>query len=370
MQFTARPDNVIVDLNRTACIVIDMQNDFCTEGGWLDSIGVDVSPLQEPIPRLATLLPALRDIGAPIIHLNWGNRPDRANLPPEILHVYDPDGSGVGIGDALPNGARVLEKGSWSAATVDQLAIVETDIRVDKYRMTGFVDTELDSILRNLDVTTLLFTGVNLDQCVLATLMDATALGYDCILLEDCCATTSPPACVEATIYNVAQCFGFVSSSTEFLQGLDRMSTERFEVVSASSHVAHRISPGDTVKFVVLRRPEHAGDASVFVEIWDEGGSQPPNSHSRSVETFYVLHGRALAHCDGSSFPLASHQFLVLQPGSLHYIENVGDDRMYAITTMSPDEGFARIVENGPTESLDDFDRAMLNELTSKVPQT
>jgi nicotinamidase-related amidase len=78
------------------------------------------------------------------------------------------------------------------------------DLFVDKYRMTGFVDTELDSVLRNLDVSTLLFAGVNLDRCVYATLMDAAALGYDCILLEDCCATTSPPECATGTLYNVA----------------------------------------------------------------------------------------------------------------------------------------------------------------------
>jgi ureidoacrylate peracid hydrolase len=70
----------------------------------------------EPISRLTTVL---RDSEVPIIFLNWGNRPDRANLPPSILHVYDADGSGVGvgIGDPLPNGAAVLERGSWSTSS-------------------------------------------------------------------------------------------------------------------------------------------------------------------------------------------------------------------------------------------------------------
>ena len=74
----------------------------------------------------------------------------------------------------------------------------------------GFQDTELDSILRNLAVTTLLFAGVNADQCVLCTLQDANFRGYDCLLLEDCAATTSPDYCMAATLYNVQQCFGFV----------------------------------------------------------------------------------------------------------------------------------------------------------------
>jgi nicotinamidase-related amidase len=79
--------------------------------------------------------------------------------------------------------------------------------------MSGFWDTELDSILRNLGVTTLLFGGVNADQCVLCTLQDANFLGYDCVLVSDCTATTSPAYCWDATLYNVKQCFGFVATS-------------------------------------------------------------------------------------------------------------------------------------------------------------
>jgi nicotinamidase-related amidase len=49
---------------------------------------------------------------------------------------------------------------------------------------------------------------------VLCTLQDANFLGYDCLYLQDCCATTSPPYCLDATLYNVRQCFGFTLSST------------------------------------------------------------------------------------------------------------------------------------------------------------
>jgi len=157
----------------------------------------------------------------PVIWLNWGNRPDRLNLSPALLHVYKPTGEGVGLGDPLPaNGAKVLEFGSWSAAIVDGLHVDPGDIHVAKYRMSGFQDTVLDSMLRNLSVTTLLFAGVNADQCVLCTLQDANFLGYDCLLLEDCTATTSPEFCMAATLYNVRQCFGFVIGSGELAAGL------------------------------------------------------------------------------------------------------------------------------------------------------
>ena len=211
IELAAEPQRLRLDLRRTACIVIDMQNDFCAPGGWLAHIGVDIAPARRPIAPLQRLLPRLRKAGVPVIWLNWGNRPDRLNLSPSLLHVYNPTGRGVGLGDKLPgNGAPVLEKGSWAADIVDELAPAPGDIRVDKYRMSGFWDTPLDSILRNLAVTTVLFGGVNLDQCVMCTLQDANFLGYDCVLVDECAATTSPDFCRAATLYNIKQCFGFV----------------------------------------------------------------------------------------------------------------------------------------------------------------
>jgi nicotinamidase-related amidase len=219
--FAATPQSLTIDLARTALIVIDMQNDFCHPQGWLAGIGVDVAPARRPIEPLRALLPPLRAAGVPVVWLNWGNRPDRLNLSPSLLHVYKPAGQGVGLGDRLPGrDARVLEKDSWSAAVVDELAPEAGDIRVDKYRMSGFWDTPLDSILRNLRIDTLLFAGVNADQCVMCTLQDANFLGYDCILLEDASATTSPACCWEATLYNVRQCFGFVASGADIVRAL------------------------------------------------------------------------------------------------------------------------------------------------------
>src|ERR1700730_17166991 len=209
---------VTLDLARTAIIVVNMQNDFCHPDGWLGHFGIDVAPVRAPIVPLQLLLPALRSHDVPVI---WGNRPDNLNLSPALLHVYKPSGAGVGLGDTLPgSGAKVLERGSWSAAIVDELVAVPSDVHVAKYRMSGFQDTELDSILRNLGVATLMFAGVNADQCVLCTLQDANFRGYDCLLLADCAATTSPDYCLAATIYNVRQCFGFVIRSQSIVTEL------------------------------------------------------------------------------------------------------------------------------------------------------
>ncbi len=210
----ALPKPVSIDLARTGVIVIDMQNDFCHHDGWLASIGVEIAPARSPIEPLAALLPKVRATGLPVIWVNWGTRPDRLNLSPAVRHVYDPTGRGPGLGDRLErSGSHVLQAGSWSAQIVDELAPPDGDIHVAKHRMSGFWDTPLDSILRNLRLETLLFAGVNLDQCVLHTLADANFLGYDTILLEDCAATTNPDFCREATLLNIRQIFGFTVMS-------------------------------------------------------------------------------------------------------------------------------------------------------------
>ena len=218
----AQPQNITIDLARTALIIIDMQNDFCHPQGWLGSIGVDTQLACSPIVPLQKLLPKLRRANVPILWVNWGNRPDKINLSPSLLHVYSNDGVSTGLGDALATvplsqlkSNKVLEKDSWGAAVVSPLDQHSNDVSIDKFRMSGFYDTCLDSALRNLDVKTILFAGVNADQCVLATLMDANFLGYDCVFLEDCCATTSPDFCRQATVYNVRQCFGFTADSRD-----------------------------------------------------------------------------------------------------------------------------------------------------------
>ncbi len=221
LTLAAQPKRITIDLARSGIVVIDMQNDFCHPDGWLASIGVDIAPARAPIAPLAALLPRLRAARVPVIWLNWGTRPDRLNLSPALRHVYDPAGRGTGLGDMhVRTGSPVLQDGSWSAGIVDELEPAEADIDVRKHRMSGFWDTPLDSILRNLRLDTLLFAGVNLDQCVLHTLADANFLGYDTILVEDCAATTNPAFCRDATLLNIRQIFGFTLDSAALLEGL------------------------------------------------------------------------------------------------------------------------------------------------------
>lgn len=220
-RMAARRQNVTVDLHRSALLVIDMQNDFCAHGGWMDALGVDLGPVRRAIAPIAALLPALRAAGVPIVWLNWGNRPDRANLPPWLLRAGNPTGAGFGYGDEAPSGrGRILERGSWGAEVVEELAIAPGDVRVDKYRFSGFHDNELDGVLRNRAITTLLFAGTNTEVCVLATLMDAAFHGYDCILVEDACSTPAPATDTATVVRLVRELYGFTTTSTDVLEAL------------------------------------------------------------------------------------------------------------------------------------------------------
>jgi mannose-6-phosphate isomerase-like protein (cupin superfamily) len=107
-----------------------------------------------------------------------------------------------------------------------------------------------------------------------------------------------------------------------------------------SELTAFRLRDGATNKMVSLLPPGQDGArTSINLEIFDVGGRQNPNSHPGSAEAFYFLSGSGLAHCDGEAVPVGSGDFLILPAGSVHFIENVGTARLYALTTLLADDG-------------------------------
>ena len=140
----AKPQNIVLDVARTGLVVVDMQNDFCAKGGWFAEKGADVSAPYRIVPAVQKLLTAFRVAFAPVFWVNWGNRPDNANLPPSVLHAGKPHGTGPGYGDMLPSGSGpVLVRGSHGAAVIDDLKIEPSDIIIYKTRSTGSSTTSL-----------------------------------------------------------------------------------------------------------------------------------------------------------------------------------------------------------------------------------
>ena len=225
VRFDALPQPIEIDLARSALVVVDMQNDFCHPRGWFGQKGISVKPMRRPIEAIAALLPVWRATGAPVVWLNWGVRPDRLNLSPTVQFKGKRSAQGVGYAEASAEdrGLSVVA-GEWGAQVIDELTVAPQDITVFKHRLSGFWDNELDSILRQQGITTLLFAGVNTDRCVFSSLQDAGFLGYDCVLLSDACSTLSPAYVSKAIHYIVQQLHGFVASTQALLPALISLS--------------------------------------------------------------------------------------------------------------------------------------------------
>lgn len=218
--FDAQPDPVRIDMARAAFVIVDMQNDFLSDGGWFPERGTDPAPLLEIVPRLNAVADAFRKMGAPVIHLNWGVRADVANLPANVLDKATGCGARPGYGDEIGTGP-VLVEGSWGAASHPLITGRPGDMAISKHRLSGFRDNELDQVLRRHGIETLFYAGVNLDRCVFATLMDGCFQGYDAVLVQDATTTVSPAEVGEAILYIIRLLYGFTTNSADLLRALD-----------------------------------------------------------------------------------------------------------------------------------------------------
>jgi nicotinamidase-related amidase len=222
IRFAADPYPVEADMARSALMIIDMQNDFLSDEGWFaTSRRADVSRLSDVVGQINALSGAFRNVGSPVIHINWAVRPDVANLPANVLDKGSDCGARPGYGDQIASG-RVLVDGDWGAQSVPAIDKGADDIDVGKTRLTGFRDNELDSILRRLGVTTLFFTGVNLDRCVFATLADGCFNGFDAVLVEDATTTVAPTHVTDAILYLIRLLYGFTAKSADILAALSK----------------------------------------------------------------------------------------------------------------------------------------------------
>lgn len=226
IKFDALPEPVTVDLSAAALLIIDMQNDFLHPQGWFACFRhVDVAALTDITHNINAVSAAFRLHRVPIIHINWAVRQDVANLPANVLDKGSECGTRPAYADEISNGP-VLVRDSWGAQTVSQINVDPTDIQVDKHRLTGFRDNALESILRRLGVTTIFYTGMNLDRCVFATLADGCFQGFDAILIEDASSTASPSHIADAVTYLVRMLYGFTTTSTALCGALSSLPSD------------------------------------------------------------------------------------------------------------------------------------------------
>lgn len=220
LKIEARPEPVAFDPARAAVLVVDLQNGYASPGGYRDLMGRDIGPAPRVIENTKRILDPARRSGMTIVFLQNGwdlelleggseNSPNWHKSNPLKLMRSRPELRG-----------KILTRGSWDYALVDELRPAPNDLVVPKSRYSGFTGTNLDMLLRERDIRWLVFTGIATNVCVESTLRDAYFREYFCLLVEDATQQSGPAFVQQATVHNVETFFGWATKTDEIIAAL------------------------------------------------------------------------------------------------------------------------------------------------------
>ncbi len=199
-----------VDPTHAGLLIVDVQNDFCAEGGAMHAEGRDLALVQAMVPRLVRLLDAARAAGVPCV---W------------IRNVYNTDPNWYLSEVWLEQATRrrkglyverpVCQAGAWNGDFY-QVRPRPDEVIVTKHRYGAFEATDLDLVLRSRGIRTVIMTGVATNVCVETTARQAFLRDFYVVFTSDCAATYNP-ADHEGTLRNIDQFFGQVVTSDEIV---------------------------------------------------------------------------------------------------------------------------------------------------------
>jgi ureidoacrylate peracid hydrolase len=220
MIFQAKPEALDVDLDKSAVVVVDMQNAFASKNGMLDIAGTDLSGAPGVVKVIGQVLSAARSHGMPVVYLQMGYKADLSDSGGPQTPNWHKE-LGIRMMNCRPElKGKLVTEGTWDFAIVDELAPQPGDIVIVKKRYSGFSRTSLDTELQARGVRYLFFTGIATNVCVESTLRDAFFLDYWPILITDATMAAGPPGMQEASLFNIESYFGWTIPSDMFVSGI------------------------------------------------------------------------------------------------------------------------------------------------------
>ncbi len=213
-----------VEPEKLAFLIVDMQNDFAHPEGMMARKVADIGPARRTVEPTRLVAGECRRAGVKVIYTQHIFRADLTDMGKSWARIYRHRPGTISPGDKVgPAGQKSvgsLVKGTWNAEIIDELKPQAGDIVVDNKRTySGFYHTDLDMILRNLGIETIMFAGLTTAVCVESTLRDAFFHGYECILLKDC-AWEKTPELQAASEKLVMIHFGSVTTSEAVIRAL------------------------------------------------------------------------------------------------------------------------------------------------------
>lgn len=220
VKLNTKPEEIEVDLAKSAIVIVDMQNAFASKGGTLDLAGADLSEAPRVVRTIRRVLDAARAAGTTVAHLQVGYKPDLSDAGGTRSPNYYKE-TAMHLMCTRPElKGKLLTEGSWDFALVDELAPLPGEIVITKTRYSGFAGTTLDSQLRVRGIQYLFFAGIAANVCVESTLRDAYFLDYWPILVADGTMAAGGQKMYEATLFNVESFFGWTIMSDDLRASL------------------------------------------------------------------------------------------------------------------------------------------------------
>jgi len=220
----ARPESLEISPGEFALIVVDMQNAYCSRGGYFDLAGFDVEKAGEVVKAVGRTVDLCRKFRLPVVWLQngWDRDLKEAGGPASVNQLK---GNALKLMRARKElQGKLLTRGGWDYDFVEGLKPNTDEFVVSKTRYSGFAGTHLDSLLRSRNIRYLAVCGVATNVCVESTLRDAFFAEYFGILIRDACQQAGPDMLQDATIFNIERFFGWSASIANLENALARHS--------------------------------------------------------------------------------------------------------------------------------------------------